>query len=156
MSTSDTPMPQERATMLSVVAERAQGSPEAAAHTHIECHCPGHVHRTGRYEEGCFCPNCAVAEAIERGLAARDTEPENVDEPDDTPQWCERCGRLISSAITPDGAGEELSRWETRAPRNAEEWRDFALCVSAIAEEHLPRVARVIASAYACGNGGKS
>lgn len=144
-----------KADLIAIVATRAEGSPEVAQHTHIECHCPGHVHRKENYEQGCFCPECASAQAVKLGLAASDTESE-VDDPDDGPRWCEECGRLISMAITADGAVEEMEHWEASGPkdpsgeayggppRSPEDWRVFMLCLVAIPDEHLSRVARIV------------
>jgi hypothetical protein len=136
-----------RTALMAVVAERMAASSEAAQHTHIECHCADHVHRTDNFEQGCFCPGCASAEAVARGLASGDTEPDG-DGPDDNPQWCEKCGRLITAEITSDGALEELVHWQGDLPSarldRPERWREFMLCVAAISEEHLPRVAALI------------
>ncbi len=137
-----------RAEMIAIVTHHMAGSPEAAQHTHIECRCwPDHVHRKDTYEQGCFCPECASLEAVERGLVAEDTEPER-DGPNDGPRWCERCGRLLTTEITSDGAEEELAHWESDYPSAAlncaKHWREFMLCVVAIPEEHLPRVAKLV------------
>lgn len=148
-----------REEMVAIVSERMAGSQEAARHTHIECFCRGRVHRRDDYDEGCFCPDCAAKAAVDLGYPATDTEPE-TEGPDDGPRWCQTCGRLITLrdtsdlawGITPDGALEELQHYESGLgfekgePKTPDGWRVFLLCVDAIAEEHLPRVERVIAS----------
>lgn len=140
-----------REEIIAVITERMRFSAPAAQHTHIECNCPGLVHQVGEYKtkywEGCYCQGCASKEAVKRGLAATDTQPE-VERPDDRPQWCEDCGALITSDITPTGALEELDEhWlgsfpelESAHLRTPDRWREFLLCAEAIAEEHLPRL----------------
>jgi hypothetical protein len=136
-----------RQCLINVVAQRMAGSPEAAQHTHVECHCNTRGHRTDKFEEGCYCPECAVKEAVARGLDERDTEPE-ADGPDDSPQWCDRCDRLITTEITAVGARDELNHWESGEPGtrldSQAKWREFMLCVQAIHDEHLPRVDRLV------------
>lgn len=147
-----------RQDLIAIVEERAAGAPEAARHTHIECRCPDGDHRREDYDEGCFCPACAADAAVELGYPATDTLGE-VEGPDDCPKWCEKCDRLITLrdspdlawGITPDGALEELEHYESGLgfergePKTPDDWRVFLLLVDSIDEQHLPRVARVIA-----------
>lgn len=151
-----------RQQLVAIVEALAEGSQEPARHTHIECNCPNLVHRTDEFEQGCFCPDCASAEAVKRGLDSEDTEPEN-EGPDDRPQWCEDCGRLITLrttpdllwGISPDGALEELEHYESGLgfekgePKTPDDWRVFLLLVDAIDAEHLRRVEAVIKRATA-------
>lgn len=146
-----------RAEMNEIVERRATGSQEPARHTHIECWCDGHIHRRDDYDPGCFCPDCAARAAVKLGYPATDTEPER-EGPDDSPQWCEECGRLItlrstpdlSWGITSDGALEELEHFESGLgfergePKTPDDWRVFQLIVDVIAEKHLSRVEAVI------------
>lgn len=146
-----------RSALIQAVEAKAVGSPEAQPHTHIECFCDGHIHRRDDYDDGCFCPPCAAAHAVSLGYPATDTEPE-TEGPDDTPQWCEKCGCLITLRSTPDeewgitpaGALEELEHYETGLgfqkgePKTPTDWRVFLLLVDSIADEYLPRVARIV------------
>ena len=146
-----------RLELVAAVEKLAAGSREPARHTHIECNCAGRVHRREDYDQGCFCPDCAAATAVELGYPATDTESE-VEGTDDSPQWCEKCGRLITLrdapdlpwGITPEGALDELEHFEsglgfTRGePSTPDDWREFLLTVDAIDDEHLPRVDAVI------------
>jgi hypothetical protein len=118
-------------------------------------------------EDNCFCPPCAAVVAVERGYAPTDTSPE-AEGADDQPNWCQRCGRLITLrstadlewGITPDGALEELEHFETGLgadrgePNTPDTWLDFLLLVDSIAEEHLPRVEAVIMRAVGALPGG--
>jgi hypothetical protein len=145
-----------RAELIAIVESRAVGAREPARHTHIECHCPGLVHRRDDYDKGCFCPACASAAAVNLGYPATDTKPEN-EGPDDSPRRCETCDRLITLrstldlewGITPDGALEELEHYETGLgfergePQTPDQWQDFLLVVDSIADEHMPRVEAV-------------
>jgi hypothetical protein len=147
-----------RAALVAIVVERMAGSQEPGRHTHIECNCDDRDHRRDIYDDGCFCPECAALGAVALGYPPTDTEPEK-EGPDDSPQRCETCGRLITLrntedlewGVTPDGALEELQHFETGLgfkrgePKTPDDWRLFLLCVDAIADEHLPRVAAVIA-----------
>ena len=142
-----------RAAIVAVVEEQMAGSKEAAVHTHIECFCPGHIHRKDDYDPGCFCPDCAADAAEALGYPRTDIEPDWKDpddaQEDDGPRWCETCGRLISIVISDDGAEDELLHWETSTapggpPKDADDWRVFLLAVKAIKREHLPGVALVI------------
>ncbi len=135
-----------RANLLFIVKARAAGAPPAQPHTHIECFCYDHIHRRDDYDDGCFCPACASKAAVALGYPPTDIT-EDVETPwdgDDLPRWCETCGVLISTLITPDGALEELDEYERRPRTSPEEWRDFALCVENIADEYLPRVEAVV------------
>ncbi len=146
-----------RKELVKAVSERMAGSPEASRHTHLECWCPDREHRRDDYDHGCFCPACAAKEAVRLGYPDTDTEPE-TEGADDGPQWCERCGCLITLrstpdeewGITPDGALEELEHYETGLgfqkgePKTPGDWRVFLLLVDSIADEHLPRVERVV------------
>jgi hypothetical protein len=146
-----------RERLTEIVEKLAEGSQEPAHHTHIECNCPGLVHRTDEFEEGCFCPECASEEAVKRGLDAEDIELEN-EGPDDNPKWCQNCDRLITLrttpdllwGITPEGALEELEHFETGLgaekgePKTPDDWRVFLLLVDSIDETHLRRVEAVI------------
>lgn len=146
-----------RAEMITIVEQLAVDSQEPARHTHIECRCEDRAHRRGDYEQGCFCPDCAAAAAVKLGYPATDTEPER-DGPDDAPQWCEECGRLITLRSTPDlpwgitvdGALEELEHFESGLgfekgePRTPDDWQVFLLLLDSISEEHLGRVESVI------------
>jgi hypothetical protein len=150
-------MTMTRSELTAMVEARAVGAQEAVRHTHIECNCPDLAHRRSDFDEGCFCPDCAIAAAVALGYPPTDTEPEK-EGPDDGPQWCENCGRLITLRSTPDlpwgitaeGALAELEHYETGLgfkrgePRTPDHWRNFLLVVDAIAEEHLPRVEAVI------------
>lgn len=154
---TQTPATLTRAELVAIVTERMAGSKPAARHTHIECRCSDLAHRREEHETGCFCPACAAKEAKARGLLRTDTEPE-AEGPDDRPQWCEKCGRLITLrdsddlawGITADGALEELEHFETGLgakrgePKTPDDWRVFLLCVDAIDEEHLLRVEAVM------------
>lgn len=142
-----------REELAAIVVTRMFGSAEPAHHTHIECQCPGGVHRADQPDEGCFCPECAAKEAVRRGFNAKDIEPES-EGPEDNPSWCESCGRLITLrttpellwGITPRGALEELEHFESGLgaergePKTPDDWRLFLLLVDNIDEEHLPRV----------------
>lgn len=147
----------DRKTMTAIVEARAVGARSAARHTHIECNCDDGAHRRSDYDEGCFCPECAVAAAVALGYPPSDTEPEH-EGADDSPRWCDTCDRLITLrntpdlewGITPDGALEALEHYETGLgfqrgePQTPEQWQDFLLLVDSIASEHLPRVEAVI------------
>lgn len=151
-----------RQRLAETVEKLAEGSKEAARHTHIECNCTGLIHRTDGFEEGCFCPECASEEAIARGLDAEDTEPDG-EGPDDNPKWCFKCDRLITLrttpevlwGLTPNGALEELGHFETGLgaqkgePKTPDDWRVFLLLVDSIDEIHLRRVEAVIKRATA-------
>lgn len=146
-----------RQRLVAIVEKLAEGAREPARHTHIECNCPGLVHRKDEFEQGCYCPECASKEAVKRGLDTEDTEPEN-EGPDDNPQWCENCGRLITLRTKPDllwgispaGALEELKHFETGLgaengePKTPDDWQVFLLLVDSIDEAHLRRVGAVI------------
>jgi hypothetical protein len=134
------------------VTEHALGAPEPAQHCHIECLCEGLAHRTEHYIQGCFCRPCASAKAVELGMDANDVEVEAPNEDgDDGVRWCGSCGALITSKITADAANEEMAHWEASGspggpPKTSAEWREFLLCVEAIEERHLVRVADVLAA----------
>lgn len=137
--------------MIAIVTEKMAGAPEPEEHWHIECHCPDREHRTDEYEDGCFCYPCASKEAVKRGLDEDDTEHDGGLCAEDRTKWCENCGCLITSEITPDGAEEELDHWDKNFPdyesahlNSPSRWREFLLCVNAIPEAHLPRVQAVI------------
>jgi hypothetical protein len=146
-----------REEMIAIVTARMAGSQEPARHTHIECNCDDLAHRRDDYDVGCFCPDCAAKAAVELGYPPTDVKPEN-EGPDDNPQWCDDCGRLITLrdaewlawGITSAGALEELEHYESGLgfergePKTPDDWRGFLLLVDSIADEHLPRVRAVI------------
>lgn len=146
-----------RRQLINIAKRLARGSQPAARHTHIECFCPGYVHRRDDYDIGCFCPECASKAAVKLGYPPTDVEPEK-EGTDDSPQWCEDCGRLITLrdskvliwGISANGALEALEHYESEfalkkgEPKTPDDWRRFLLLVDAIEEEHLPRVEAVV------------
>lgn len=149
-----------REEMIAVVTARMAGSPEAQPHTHIECFCPGFIHRRDDYDEGCFCPGCAAKAAVALGYPPTDIEHDNPwgctgeGDVDDAVRWCETCGALMSAEINEDAAEDELLHWETPRettetrcggpPSTAVEWREFLLTVKAIDSSLLPRAWAII------------
>lgn len=152
-----------REEMVAVVTERMAGSPEPQPHTHIECFCPGFIHRRDDYDEGCFCPGCAAKAAVALGYPPTDIEHDNPmgctgeGDVDDAVRWCETCGALISAEITKVAAEEELPHWEAAPhvernggpPTTPTHWREFLLMVKAIDASLLPRVEAIIGRAVA-------
>ena len=147
-----------RSSLIAVVEKLAAGAREPARHTHVECCCPDQEHVSLEPTEGCcFCPDCAAAEAIALGMPATDTRHE-AEGADDRPEWCAKCGRLITLrssddiawGVSPDGALEELEHFETGLgfergePKTPDDWMVFLLMVDTIAEEHLPRVEALV------------
>ena len=140
---------------LVVVAERrSRRARKAMRHTHIECFCDDRRHRRDNYDHGCFCPPCARKAAVKLGYPATDIEPEH-EGPDDSPQFCQTCDRLITLrttpslewGITPDGAQEELKHWEKTRPTAPGDWLCVLLMLDSLAEEFLPRAEAVIVRA---------
>lgn len=129
------------------VARRMADSKPAQQHTHIECWCPDRKHRRNVYDTGCFCPSCASKAAVALGYPATDTDSE-AEGPDDSPQFCEDCGVLITTeGITADGIDEELTHWMKQGgPKTASDWREFHLCLAADVEREK-RADRVLRGA---------
>lgn len=159
---TDTQMPRQK--LVALAEAQAVGSQEPARHTHIDCRC-GNDDHLDLSDQGCYCPMCAIYEAVRRGFDANDVKPEN-EGPDDNPQWCENCGALITLrddewlrwGISPDGAEEELEHYETGLgfergePSTPDHWRVLLLVIDSIADEHLARVEAVVNAALARRN----
>lgn len=140
-----------RKPILAFIRARMQGARPWARHTLIECFCPGYIHRKDEYEEGSFCPRCARAEAVKRGLDENDTKPEN-EGPDDHIVRCDSCDRRLSLSLTRYGAARELTHWESSEAyesallNSPDRWRDFYMCAKYVSRKNLPRVVAILST----------
>lgn len=140
------PAPTLREQLATIVARRMVGSTEPVPRYHV-------YYTSGPSEDDYvpewFCQNCAqkkVRKIAAQGESAK-IEREN-DGPDETIGYCGVCNARLTFELSRRGALDELqhreSDWPNALPSSPDDWREFALCLKSLDDEHLLRAQAVV------------
>jgi hypothetical protein len=136
-----------REDMAKLAQARAQGAPAAVDPCRVYDAKGTYIYISEDVPELDMCRPCAEKIIERRGAKGDQIETFIGGELADAIHHCGGCEVPLLDTLTRSGALDELEHWERYGtPNTPSEWAEFDRMVEGIADEHLPRVEKLLAS----------